>query len=64
MDKQSIHDLAVAFATVKLKEYQLEQKAKRNQPFFSESDDDEIRYYAKMYKLVIDRFEIEYDEIG
>lgn len=64
MDKKSIHDLAVAFATVKLKEYQLEQHARHNQPFFSESDDDEIRYNAKMYKLIIDQFESELDSIG
>lgn len=33
MTKQELHDLAVAFAAVKLKEYQLEQRAKNNQPF-------------------------------
>lgn len=63
MNEQHIHDLAVAFATVKLKEYQIEQRKKCNCEFFSESDDDEIKYYAKMYKSIIDRFEMEYDSL-
>lgn len=61
MTEQQLHELAVAYAQVKLKEYQLEQHTKRKQPFYSESDDNEIRYYAKMYKLMIDRFQIEYE---
>lgn len=64
MTKQELHDLAVAFAAVKLKEYQLEQRAKCNKPFFSTSDDNEVRYYAKMYKSIIEQFENEYDDIG
>lgn len=64
MTKQELHDLAVAFAAVKLKEYQLEQRAKNNQPFFAASGDDEIRYYAKMYKSIIEGFENEYNDIG
>lgn len=64
MTEQQLHELAVAYATIKLKEYQLEQHTKHKQPFYSESDDNEIRYYAKMYKLIIDRFQIEYESIG
>lgn len=64
MTEQQLHELAVAYATTKLKEYQLEQHTKHKQQFYSESDDNEIRYYAKMYKLIIDRFQIEYESIG
>ncbi len=63
MDEQHIHDLAVAFATVKLKEYQIEQREKCKRKSFTESGDDEIRYFAKMYKSIIEGFEAEYDDI-
>lgn len=64
MTDQQLHDLAVSFATVKLKEYQLEQHTKHKQVYYSESGDAEIRYYAKMYKSIIDRFETEYDSLN
>lgn len=64
MTEQQLHEVAVAYAQVKLKEYQLEQRTKHKTPYYSESDDNEVKYYAKMYKTIIEQFETEYDNIG
>lgn len=64
MNEQQLHEIAVAYAQIKLKEYQLEQHAKHKTSYNSESNDDEVKYYAKMYKTIIEQFETEYDNIG
>lgn len=64
MTEQQLHEIAVAYAQVKLKEYQLEQHTKHKIPYNSESNDDEVKYYAKMYKTIIDQFETEYNSMG
>ena len=63
MDEKVIQDLAVAFVKIKLQEYQNEQHEKLNTSSYAESNDDEIRYCAKMYKYFIENFELELNSI-
>lgn len=63
MTEQQLHDLAVAYAQVKLLNYQEELKKHPDyNPFMCDSD--EIYEYAKAYHFALDNFENKFDEIG
>ena len=63
MDEKSIHDLAVAYAQVKLMNYQEKLKKQPDYtPFMGDSE--EIYLYAKAYRFALDNLENEYDKIG
>ncbi len=62
MDEKTIHDLAVAYAQVKLMNYQEELKKRPDyNPFMGDSE--EIYQYAKAYQFVLNNIENEYDKI-
>lgn len=62
MDEKTIHDLAVAYAQVKLMNYQEELKKRPGyNPFMGDSE--EIYQYAKAYQFVLNNIENEYDKI-
>lgn len=63
MDEKYIHDLAVAYAQVKLQNYQETLKNQSDyHPF--ECDSEEVYLYAKAYRFALDNFENEFDKIG
>lgn len=62
MDEQRIHELAIAYAQVKLLNYQEElKKLPDYNPFMADSE--EVREYAKAYKFALLNFEHEYDSL-
>lgn len=63
MDEKQLHDLAVAYAQVKLQAYQEEHKDVIDYSPLS-CDSDEMHYFAKAYRFALDNFEHEFDEIG
>ena len=63
MTEQQLHELAVAYAQVKLQAYQDEHKDVIDYNPLS-CDSDEIHHYAKAYRFALDNFEHEFDEIG
>lgn len=63
MTEQQLHELAVAYAQVKLQAYQDEHKDVIGYNRLS-CDSDEIHHYAKAYRFALDNFEHEFDEIG
>lgn len=63
MDEQRIHELAVAYAQIKLLNYQEELKQKPDySPFKSNSE--EIFQFVKAYRFALDNIENEYNDIG
>jgi hypothetical protein len=56
MDEKILHDLAVAYAQVKLTQFQDE--------YGKSGDSDELYEFAKAYRFAIDNFESEYDKIN
>ena len=56
MNEKSIHDLAVAYAQVKLQHYQKE--------YGKSSDSEEINQYVKAYRFALDNIPNEWDETG
>lgn len=63
MTEQQLHELAVAYAQVKLQAYQDEHKDVIDYNPLS-CDSDEIHHYAKAYRFALNNFENEFDEIG
>lgn len=63
MTEQQLHELAVAYAQVKLQAYQDEHKDVIDYNPLS-CDSDEIHHYAKAYRFALDNFEHEFDKIG
>lgn len=62
MNEKSIHDLAVAYAQIKLLNYQEELKNRPDyNPFMCDSE--EIYEYAKAYRFAQLNFEQEYDKL-
>lgn len=55
MDEQRIHELAVAYAQVKLQHYQEE--------YGKECDEKELLEYARAYKFALFNFEKNYDSL-
>lgn len=63
MDEQRIHELAVAYAQIKLLNYQEELKKKPDySPFKSNSE--EIYQFVKAYQFALDNIEVEHDDVG
>lgn len=56
MNEKSIHDLAVAYAQVKLQHYQEE--------YGKSGDNEEIYQYVKAYRFALDNIENAWDDIG
>lgn len=56
MNEKTLHELALAFATVKLQEYQKEHST-------TSSDSKEVDYFLKMYKFALDNLENEYQSL-
>lgn len=56
MDEKFIHDLAVAYAQVKLQHYQPE--------YGKSCDSEEIYQYIKAYRFALDNIESAWDEIN
>jgi len=56
MTEQQLHDLAVAYAQVKLMQFQSEHG--------KSGDSEEIYEYAKAYRFALDNFENEFEKIG
>lgn len=55
MDEQRIHELAIAYAQVKLQHYQDE--------YGKTCDEDELHEYAKAYKFALVHFEEQYNSL-
>ncbi len=55
MNEQQLHELALAYAQVKLQQYQAE--------YGKSCDEKELYEYAKAYKFALVNFESLYDEI-
>lgn len=55
MDEKSIHDLAVAYAQVKLQHYQDE--------YGKSCDEEELYQFAKAYKFALTNFEQNFNEV-
>lgn len=55
MDEQRIHELAVAYAQVKLRHYQAE--------YGKTCDEKELREYAKAYKFALTNFEQNFNSL-
>lgn len=55
MDEKSIHDLAVAYAQVKLQHYQKE--------YGKIGDSEELHQYIKAYRFALDNIQNEWDEM-
>lgn len=56
MDEKHIHDLAVAYAQVKLQHYQNE--------FGKSCYEEELYIYAKAYHFALENFETKFNDIG
>ena len=56
MDEKSIHDLAVAYAQVKLQHYQDEYR--------ESGDSEDIYQYIKAYRFTLDNIQNAWDEIN
>ncbi len=56
MNEKTLHELALAFATVKLQEYQKEHST-------TSSDSKEVHYFLKIYKFALDNLENEYQSL-
>ena len=55
MTEQQVHELAVAYAQVKLQHYQ--------DKYGKTCDEDELHEYAKAYKFALVHFEEQYDSL-
>lgn len=63
MTEQRLHELAVAYAQMKLRAYQENQKDTIDyNPLLCDSD--ELYHFAKAYRFALDNFENEFNEIG
>lgn len=56
MNEQQLHDLAVAYAQVKLTHYQ--------QEYGKSCDEEELYYFAKAYKFALDNLEKQYEQLS
>ena len=56
MDEKTLHDLAIAYAQVKLTQFQSE--------YGKSSDSEELYEFAKAYRFALDNLENEFDKIG
>ena len=63
MTEQQLHEIAVAYAQVKLQAYQEQQKDVIGYNPFS-GDSKEMYHFAKAYRFALDNFEHELDEVG
>ena len=63
MTEQRLHELAVAYAQMKLRAYQENQKDTIDYNSLS-CDSDELYHFAKAYRFALDNFENEFNEIG
>lgn len=63
MNQQQLHEIATAYAQVKLQAYQEEHKDVIDYSPLS-CDSDELHYFAKAYRFAVDNFENELDSIG
>lgn len=63
MNEQQLHEIAVAYAQVKLQAYQEQNKDVINYNPTS-CDPEELRYFAKAYAYALDNFESELEDIG
>lgn len=57
MTNKELHELAIAFAQVKLLNHQ------KNNEYPLSSDSEELHYFAKMYRFAQLNLEREYDEL-
>lgn len=55
MDKKQIHELAVAYAQIKLQHYQ--------QEFGKSCEEEELYHFAKAYKFALNNFENNFNEL-
>lgn len=63
MTSQQLHEIAIAYAQVKLQVYQEQHKDVVDYNPVS-CDSDELHYFAKAYRFAVDNFENELDSIG
>ena len=63
MNEQQLHEIAVAYAQVKLRAYQEEHKDVIDYNPLS-CDPKEMYHFAKAYRFALDNFEHELDEVG
>lgn len=63
MTSQQLHEIAIAYAQVKLQVYQEQHKDVIDYSPLS-CDSDELHYFAKAYRFAVDNFENELDSIG
>lgn len=63
MTSQQLHEIAIAYAQVKLQVYQEQHKDAVDYNPMS-CDSDELHYFAKAYRFAVDNFENELDSIG
>ena len=63
MTEQQLHEIAIAYAQVKLRAYQEEHKDDINYDPLS-CDSNEMYHFAKAYRFAVDNFENELDSIG
>lgn len=63
MTSQQLHEIAIAYAQVKLQVYQEQHKDAVDYNPVS-CDSDELHYFAKAYRFAVDNFENELDSIG
>ena len=63
MTEQRLHELAVAYAQMKLRAYQENQKDTIDYNPLS-CDSDELYHFARAYRFALDNFENEFNEIG
>lgn len=63
MDEQQLHEVALAYAQVKLQAYQEQQKDVIGYDPFS-GDSDELRAFARAYAFALNNFESELESIG
>lgn len=62
MTEQQLHEVAVAYAQVKLQAYQEQQKDVIGyDPFYGDSD--EMKAFARAYKFALENFENELENI-
>lgn len=62
MTEQQLHEIAVAYAQVKLQAYQEQQKDVIGYNPFS-GDSDEIKAFARAYKFALNNFEHEFESL-
>lgn len=63
INEQQLHEIAVAYAQVKLRAYQEEHKDAIDYNPLS-CDSKEMYHFAKAYRFALDNFEHELDEVG